>query len=100
MEDYELIRFEHDDVYTGAGCVEADHCGAFYHKVFPVFVPVDWTLERAQNAIDERIEPDHCQHSYDCCGHFYGRRAKVISEDYLYGDNKVIWVKRTYIQNV
>lgn len=100
MEDYELIRFEFDDVDHSAGHVEADHCGVFLHKVFPVFVPEDWTLERAQAAIDERIEPQYCQHSYDCCGHFYGGRATVIGENYLHSGTKVVWVQRSYVQNV
>lgn len=100
MEDYRLIQFKHSDASISVGSVEADHYGAFCHRVFPAFVPADWTLERAQAAIDKRIEPEYCTHSYDCCGHFYGGRATVIGEDYLHGDTKVVWVKRTFVQNV
>lgn len=100
MEDSEIIAFDHENAETTPGYVESDNCGAFYHKVFPVFVPSDWTLERATAAIKERVTPDRCYHSYDCCGNFYGRSPVVLGEAYLDNETKVVWVQRTYVQNV
>lgn len=100
MEDYERIQFDRDDVEFESGFVDADNCGGFHHRVFPAFVPEEWTLERAQAAINEHIEPEYCRHSYDCCGYFYGGSATVIGENYLHSGTKVVWVQRTYVQNV
>ena len=40
---------------------------------------------------------EHCQHTHDCCGHWYARTGTLVETDDVY-DTSV--VSQVYIQNV
>lgn len=76
--------------------------GEYIHRVFAAIVPDHWSLEHAQRVIDELIPVERCHHEHDCCARFYGGRAIVIGEDFWLDqdETKLIWIKRTYSQNI
>lgn len=103
QDAYEIIipRNSKDADYSATHAdFQFDHCGGVQHSVFPVLVPEDWSLERAKSALRELFPAETCYHSHDCCGHWYGKTVDVLGEDYYKGDQKIVWARRTYIQNV
>lgn len=102
MIDASKVRFlGEDDGVREARLITGD-LGEYIQRIFAAAVPDNWTFEQAQQAINELIQPEHCQHAHDCCGRFYGGIATVISQHgwETEPDTNVIWIKRTYSQNI
>jgi hypothetical protein len=102
MIDASKVRFLTEDDGVREGRLITGQLGEYIERMFAAAIPADWTLEKAQWAIDELIEPEHCSHAHDCCGRFYGGWADVIAETFWDGEpnTKVIWIKRGYSQNI
>lgn len=100
--DIEQVRFLGTDDGVREGRMISGSLGEYMHRIFAATIPVDWTLEQAQKAIDQIIQPERCHHEYDCCGRFYGGWATVLAEDHWDGEpeTKVIWIRRIYAQNI
>lgn len=100
MEDVDMVRWTHEEADSTPARVEFDNYGGTYHSVFPAWVPAEWDDERVRNAIWELVPGERCEHSYDCCGRYYGGRGKVLGSTYFDSETKIVWVQRTYVQNV
>ena len=69
------------------------------------FAPEWWTPEQIRQAVSFHLPAEHCQHSYDCCGRYYGNRGRVLDIDpHARDDNgdlaQAVLVRRDYVQNV
>lgn len=50
------------------------------------FSPKGLTLEEWRECVatEYHLEAQHCQHEWDCCGHFYGNGLVVVNENFAY----------------
>lgn len=69
------------------------------------FAPDWWTDSEVSQAVSFRMEPEHCQHAHDCCGHYYskGGRVLAIRDGHLdeHGERcRLVIVGTTFTQNI
>lgn len=73
------------------------------YTLFSVYtVPKNWNHNQTDSWVLANFPPEHCQHSYDCCGNFYGHRAEWSTiKGGAYGvATREILVRRSYTQNI
>jgi hypothetical protein len=100
MMEIQSIDFLPDYDLRQEARVAAGDLGEYIHRVFAVLVPIDWSQEEAQVAVDDLIPVERCYHEHDCCGRFYGGRARVMAFDFYDNRMKLAWLQRTYSQNI
>lgn len=72
-----------------------------YDQLSARLVPAAWKAEEIQKWVDLTYPAQHCQHSYDCCGHTYGGRGRWAYGPEMYlGEWKLITVLRSYRVNI
>lgn len=105
MEDEILTGLEHLELATPDRLfIPFDHCGGAYHTMTAWLAPYEWTIFDIEDAVRELMPAERCYHSYDCCGRYYGGAGKVAFKTYFhhetYGSCHLVYVHRTYTQNV
>lgn len=85
-------------------CIPFDNMGGAYHTMTAWIAPLEASDDEIADAVGKMMPTEHCYHSHDCCGHYYGNRGRVAMITYYndekHGRSKLVYVHRTYTQNV
>ena len=72
----EVMELDDSNMVEHLGTMKIpDESGESFDKLTVLNFPLDTPDEEVQRYVDENFPTWRCQHSYDCCGHFYPRRA-------------------------
>lgn len=99
-DPYHMVRAE------GAGSIYVHHgeTGEYSTTITPWIVPNWWTAEDINSVVGQRFEAEYCRHSYDCCGHIYPGRGRVVDISHITDDEgrpaQLVLVKINYTQNI
>jgi hypothetical protein len=78
--------------------------GEYITQIGLYFAPDWWSEADIEAVVADRFEAEHCSHSYDCCGRYYGGAGKVLgiwddTDDYGC-PAKAVLVRIRYSQNI
>lgn len=98
-----------EEVWVEVGSFRVEHdfelygCGAYTRYVICKIDPGADTAE-INDWVADTFHATHCQHEYDCCGHYYASSARwslcTRGKDVREGDDKLILVTQNWSQNV
>lgn len=64
-------------------------------------VPSDWSFGDLEAWAHEQFPARRCQHSHDCCGHYYPRKAHVtVVSGENTTDKAVVMIRQHYVTNI
>jgi hypothetical protein len=98
-QPHHLVRASAESIRSYSGDL-----GEYITTITLYYAPSWWDAADIDEVVSERFEPEHCQHSHDCCGRYYAGRGKVVAIWDDVDDNgdtaKAVLVRIRYTQNI